>query len=88
MQLAEIRPEHVMAARQELARRSLADFACMVDIPTVPLSDESEEDGFSVMKLDSLAEHHALLCEKLQAANVVRDQAAADLAAAATPPAP
>lgn len=58
--------EHVKAARRELARRSLSDFACMVDIPTVPLSDESEEDRFSVMKLDTLAAHHALLCEKLQ----------------------
>jgi predicted phage terminase large subunit-like protein len=67
MLATDIRPEHVMAARRELARRSLADFACLVDIPTVPLSDEAQEDRFSVMKLDSLAAHHALLCEKLQA---------------------
>lgn len=38
----------------------------MVDIPTVPLTDADEEDRFSVMKLDSLAEHHLLLCDKLQ----------------------
>lgn len=55
-----------MAARRELARRSLADFACMVDIPTVPLSDEADEDKFSVLRLDSLAAHHLLLCDKLQ----------------------
>lgn len=66
MLAADIRPEHVMAARQELARRSLADFACLVDIPTVPLSDATEEDRFSVMRLDSLADHHLLLCDKLQ----------------------
>lgn len=56
----------VMAARRELANRSLADFACLVDIPTVPLTDETQEDRFSVMKLDTLAAHHKLLCEKLQ----------------------
>lgn len=55
-----------MAARRELARRRLADFACMVDIPTVPLTDEAEEDRFSVMKLDTLAAHHLLLCDRLQ----------------------
>jgi phage terminase large subunit-like protein len=56
----------VMAARQMLAQQSLPDFACMVDIPTVPLTSEAEEDRFSVMRLDSLAAHHRLLCEKLQ----------------------
>lgn len=56
----------VIAARQELARRNLTDFSCMVDIPTVPLSDDSEEDGFSVMKLDKLADHHRLILEALQ----------------------
>lgn len=55
-----------MAARRELARRSLADFACMVDIPTVPLTDEADEDKFSVLRLDSLAAHHLLLCQRLQ----------------------
>jgi predicted phage terminase large subunit-like protein len=57
---------HVIEARRELARRSLADFACMIDIPTVPISDIGEADAFSVMKLDSLAAHHALLCNALQ----------------------
>lgn len=63
-----------MAARRELARRSLADFACLVDIPTVPLTDEAEEDRFSVMKLDSLAAHHTLLCERLQDVDAGRIQ--------------
>jgi predicted phage terminase large subunit-like protein len=58
--------EVVREARRELARRSLPDFACMVDIPTVPLTDAEDEDGFSVMKLDALALHHALLLRKLQ----------------------
>lgn len=67
MQLAEIRPEHVIAARRELSRRSLADFACLVDIPTVPLTDADDEDQFSVMRLGSLVAHHQLLCDSLQA---------------------
>lgn len=46
---------------------SLADFACLVDIPTVPISDEEDEDTFSVIKLDSLVSHHALMCSELQA---------------------
>lgn len=56
----------VQEARRELARRSLPDFACLVDIPTVPLTDAEDEDRFSVMRLGSLAAHHQLLCEKLQ----------------------
>lgn len=56
----------VMAARRELARRNFGDFACMVDIPTVPLSDAEDEDAFSVMKLGKLAKHHEFLCDKLQ----------------------
>lgn len=54
-----------MAARRLLARQSVADFACMVDIPTVPLSEEDDEDQFSVMRLDSLVAHHQLICEAL-----------------------
>lgn len=38
----------------------------MVDIPTVPLSDEEDEDQFSVMKLNSLVQHHELLLTNLQ----------------------
>lgn len=63
----DIRPEHVQAARRALALRSLADFACMVDIPTAPLGDAAQEDGFSVMRLGALADHHRLLCDCLQA---------------------
>lgn len=59
-------PSDVLAARKELVRRSLSDFALMVDIPTVPLSDEEEEDRFSVLKQSALAVHHALMCQKLQ----------------------
>ncbi len=58
--------DHVLAARRELARRSFPDFCCMVDIPTVPLSDADDEDRFGVMRLGTLADHHRLLCEKLQ----------------------
>lgn len=56
----------VIAARRRLATESLADFACLIDIPTAPITDEEDEDRFSVMKLDSLAAHHQLLCEELQ----------------------
>lgn len=38
----------------------------MVDIPTVPITDEEDEDQFSVMRLDSLVAHHALMCAELQ----------------------
>ncbi|MEX3972247.1 terminase large subunit domain-containing protein [Paraburkholderia caribensis] len=64
--MSAITTEHVMAARRELARRNLADFACLVDIPTVPLTGEADEDRFSVMRLGRLAAHHALVCRKLQ----------------------
>lgn len=57
----------VIAARRELAKRSLADFACMVDIPTVPISDAEDEDSFSVIRLGTLVAHHALMCAELQA---------------------
>lgn len=60
------KPADVLAARVELAKRSLPDFACMVDIPTVPLTDEADEDSFSVMKLNTLAAHHELLLTDLQ----------------------
>lgn len=66
MMLCDLSPAHVLAARQELARRSLADFALMIDIPTVPMSQDAEEDQFSVMRLVALARHHALLLAKLQ----------------------
>jgi len=57
----------VIAARRRLAKESLADFACMVDIPTAPITDAEDEDSFSVMRLDKgLAAHHALLCAELQ----------------------
>jgi len=38
----------------------------MVDIPTAPLSENDEEDSFSVIRLASLVRHHELLLEKLQ----------------------
>lgn len=66
MLVTDIRAEHVVAARRELAKRSLKDFACMVDIPTVPLTDGADEDQFSIMKLGRLALHHELLLTKLQ----------------------
>lgn len=38
----------------------------MVDIPTVPLYDNDDEDSFSVMKLGKLVAHHELVLKKLQ----------------------
>lgn len=38
----------------------------MVDIPTVPLTDDGDEDAFSVMRLNSLVAHHELILDKLQ----------------------
>lgn len=60
------RAEDVIAARRLLAQRSLSDFACLIDIPTAPISDADEEDRFSVIRLSKLAAHHALICWELQ----------------------
>jgi hypothetical protein len=38
----------------------------LVDIPTAPISDAEDEDSFSVMRLNTLVAHHALLLRKLQ----------------------
>lgn len=38
----------------------------MVDIPTVPISDDVEEDRFETLALESLALHHDVLLGKLQ----------------------
>lgn len=38
----------------------------MVDIPTVPLTDDDDEDAFSVLKVNKLVAHHALVCRALQ----------------------
>ncbi len=38
----------------------------MVDIPTVPISTEPEEDRFHTLRVGGLALHHALLLEALQ----------------------
>lgn len=64
--LSQLTASDVIAARRELASRSLAEFACLVDIPTVPLSNLDDEDSFSTIKLDSLADHHLLLLNALQ----------------------
>lgn len=56
----------VAAARNELARRNLRDYACSVDIPTVPLTDEADEDRFDSFRQPRLASHHSLLLGRLQ----------------------
>lgn len=58
-------PDHVRQAKAELARRHTADFACMADIPTVPISDDEDEDRYSTLKVERMAAHHRLLCDKL-----------------------
>jgi len=57
--------ELAIQARRLLAQQSLADYACMIDIPDTPI-DEENEDSFSTIKLDSLAAHHELICNTLQ----------------------
>lgn len=57
---------HVLAARQELARRHLADFAASVDIPTVPLNDDDPEVDTPTMRLSQMAAHHKLTCDRLE----------------------
>jgi hypothetical protein len=56
----------VEAARKELARRHLTDFACSVDIPTVPLSDDPDEERFDSLRQPILAHHHRLLMMRLE----------------------
>jgi len=60
-----IDPQLVIAARQKLALSSLVDYACMIDIPDTPIDDDNI-DSFSTIKLDSLADHHLLMCTELQ----------------------
>lgn len=67
---------HVLAARRELARRSLTDFAGMVDIPTVPPDDDDGESDVPTFRIKSLAKHHMLMCTSLQG---VADGAIANL---------
>lgn len=38
----------------------------MVDIPTVPVSEQAEEDQFETLRLPGLAHHHEVLCSALQ----------------------
>ena len=38
----------------------------MVEIPTVPVTDNDDEDRFHTLQLKELADHHALLCAALQ----------------------
>lgn len=54
------------AARDELARRYLRDFACSVDIPTVPLSEDPDEPKFEGIRQPKLAAHHSLLLNACQ----------------------
>jgi predicted phage terminase large subunit-like protein len=58
----------ILAARRELARRSLRDFTCMVDIPTIPAgeADDAESDAFETVHIDRLVAHHDLLLGGLQ----------------------
>lgn len=58
----------ILAARRELARRSLRDFTCMVDIPTIPANedDDVESDAFETLHVDKIVPHHDLLLGGLQ----------------------
>tara|TARA_R110000772_G_scaffold89304_1_gene185088 strand:+ start:3237 stop:4679 length:1443 start_codon:yes stop_codon:yes gene_type:complete len=38
----------------------------MVDIPTVPITDDAEEDRFDTLRQVSLAHHHKLICDGIQ----------------------
>jgi hypothetical protein len=38
----------------------------MIDIPTVPITEDDDEDQFGVMRIGKLAAHHELLMHKLQ----------------------
>lgn len=38
----------------------------MVDIPTIPISDDEEEDRFHTLRADRLADHHVIILNALQ----------------------
>ncbi len=61
-----ISPAEREQARRELAQMRLPDFACSVDIPTVPVTDDEDEPRFDSMRQPILANHHALLLRKLE----------------------
>lgn len=55
----------VMAARYELARRHLADYCGLIEIPGAPVEEDDENDTRTIKPV--LAAHHRLLIEKLEA---------------------
>src|SRR6478735_3224657 len=66
---ADAQQAKVELARRELSRRHLADFACSVDIPTVPVSADPESEFFEIdggLRVPRLTPHHKLICDKLQ----------------------
>lgn len=65
-QASPFKPTDILAARRELAHRSVADFARMAEIPTVPVSDEVEEDRFETLRIARMASHHDILLDALQ----------------------
>lgn len=56
---------HVLQARAELARRHLADYCGLIEIPGAPLDAEDDEDRYRIRPIP--AAHHRLLIEKLEA---------------------
>ncbi len=56
----------MLAARQLLAKRDVKWFSRMVDIPTVPISQDAEEDVFETLAIKELALHHDVLLSALQ----------------------
>lgn len=63
--LTDLTAADVIAARRELAKRSVTAYAGMIDIPTAPLTDDDDEDAFSVMRIDKMVLHHKLLLDSL-----------------------
>ena len=61
-----LQPIDVIAARRELARRSVTDFASMAEIPTVPVTADNDLDAYHTLKLGGLALHHRTLLGALQ----------------------
>lgn len=61
----ELSAADVLAARREWARREVAGYAQMVDIPTVPIGAE-DADQFKTLRIERLADHHRLILAALQ----------------------
>jgi len=54
--------DHIKAARAELARRSMVDYARFIEVPGAPVVEDDETESFRPVETE-LAQHHRLILE-------------------------